>query len=91
MQHLLLHYPEFVHWLQNNRDKIVDGHRKPTANLLSEITSDEEEFKNWLKTVRARCSNANATFFENPEFHRYLRKITLDPPGLSDMLDAKVF
>lgn len=85
--HLLFNWPEFVHWLQNHpRVRDAGGDWADTAETIESIVKKADSVEGWRKEVSKIGGGDHPATLEHAEFCRWLRKITHERPGLTDMV-----
>ncbi len=91
--HLLMNWPQFMQWLRNETEILtVDGEWKPTVQQIEEVAAGAADIKSWADAMKSLVRRDTVPdFLLDVSLHRYLRKLSKEPPGLTAMYEARMF
>jgi hypothetical protein len=88
--HLILNLPQFVRWLQDsdNWGDIEQIDHSPIT-MIEKFATSSKTFTQWEKNITGHWPQSTETpFLYNPLFFSFIKRITGDTPGLSEIREA---
>ncbi len=84
--HLILNWPQILLWARSQQGAWNEsGQQISPGKKLEEIATLSESFGDWCNRINTIWGAEKEILIKNPAFYQFLRRISLNPPGLVDM------
>ncbi len=89
--HLILNWPQILLWARSPEGAWNEsGQQVSPGKKLEELATLSKSFANWCNGIDAVWGAEKGSLVKNPAFYQFLRRISLNPPGLVDMYQEEL-